>query len=136
MAKRTTKGFKPDYNACIGKDKHENFGTIYESMVKSDQFKTLSNPAKLLYMYCRIQQKSSDGTACLHKHGKEEGVEYPSSCFTFPAGQQQAYGLQRTNSHRYFNELIEKGFIEKYESNEHRKKVNVYRFVSNWKNSS
>ena len=46
------------------------------------------------------------------------------------------YGLQRTNSQRYFKELIEKGFIEKYESNKHRKKVNVYRFSSKWKDSS
>ncbi|MGO5027208.1 hypothetical protein ACTQ3O_13305, partial [Mediterraneibacter faecis] len=24
------KRFRPDYNACIGKEKHENFGSIYE----------------------------------------------------------------------------------------------------------
>ena len=39
------KNFKPDYNACIGKNRHENFGSIYESMVKSEQFRSLSNPA-------------------------------------------------------------------------------------------
>lgn len=39
------KSFKPDYNACIGNNKHENFGSIYESMVKSEQFKALSSPA-------------------------------------------------------------------------------------------
>ena len=79
------KRFKPDYNACIGKDKHENFGSIYESMVKSDQFRALSNPAKLLYVYCRIQHKSGSGRACLHNHEKEEGAKYPSTCFVFPA---------------------------------------------------
>ena len=42
------KSFKPDYNACIGNNKHENFGSIYESMVKSEQFKALSSPARML----------------------------------------------------------------------------------------
>ena len=37
------KSFKPDYNACVGKNRHENFGSIYESMVKSEQFRSLSN---------------------------------------------------------------------------------------------
>ena len=43
------KSFKPDYNACIGNNKHENFGSIYESMVKSEQFKALSNPARIVF---------------------------------------------------------------------------------------
>ena len=106
------KSFKPDYNACIGNNKHENFGSIYESMVKSEQFKALSNPARMLYVLCRIQHKSSAGKACLHNHSEEFGVKYPDSCFVFPAKQQLEYGLQRTNSQRYFKELIEKGFIE------------------------
>ena len=72
----------------------------------------------------------------MHNHGEEEGIKYPESCFVFPAKQQLEYGLQRTNSQRYFNELIEKGFIEKYEPNKHRRKVNVYRFISKWKDSS
>ena len=130
------KSFKPDYNACIGNNKHENFGSIYESMVKSEQFKALSNPARMLYVLSRIQHKSSTGKACLHNHGEEFGVKYPDACFVFPAKQQLEYGLQRTNTHRYFNELIEKGFIEKYESNKDRKKINVYRFSSKWKDSS
>lgn len=106
------KSFKPDYNACIGNNKHENFGSIYESMVKSEQFKALSSPARMLYVLCRIQHKSSAGKACLHNHSEEFGVKYPDSCFVFPAKQQLEYGLQRTNSQRYFKELIEKGFIE------------------------
>ena len=68
------KSFKPDYNACIGNNKHENFGSIYESMVKSEQFKALSSPARMLYVLCRIQHKSSAGKACLHNHSEEFGV--------------------------------------------------------------
>lgn len=45
------KSFKPDYNACIGNNKHENFGSIYESMVKSEQFKALSSPARMLFPF-------------------------------------------------------------------------------------
>ena len=71
------KSFKPDYNACIGNNKHENFGSIYESMVKSEQFKALSSPARMLYVLCRIQHKSSAGKACLHNHSEEFGVKYP-----------------------------------------------------------
>ena len=54
-------------------------------------------------------------------HSEEFGVEISRCMFVFPLKQQIEYGLQRTNTHRYFDEIIE-GFIEKYESNKDRKK--------------
>ena len=130
------KSFKPDYNACIGNNKHENFGSIYESMVKSEQFKALSSPARMLYVLCRIQHKKQrrKSFACIITV-KNFGVKYPDSCFVFPAKQQLEYGLQRTNSQRYFKELIEKGFIENM-NRINIEKINVYRFSSKWKDSS
>lgn len=136
MSGKRNNKFKPDYNACTGKQEHENYGTIYESMLKSKQFQSLSNPAKLLYIYCRTQQRTKSGRACLFNHSEEEGHAYPESCFVFPAKQQEEYGLTRTNTSRYFKELMDKGFIRLYEGNKHRKKVNVYQFSSKWKDGS
>ncbi len=128
------KSFKPDYNACLGINDHENFGTFYESMAKSEAFKNLSNPAKQLYVLCRVQQKSSKGRSCLHEYARKEGIaRFPDSCFVFPAKQQEEYGLTRTNTARYFKELMESGFIGLYQGNKHRYKINIYRFISDWK---
>ena len=108
------KSFKPDYNACIGNNKHENFGSIYESMVKSEQFKALSSPARMLYVLCRIQHKSGAGKACLHNHSEEFGVKYPDSCFVFPAKRRIRIRittnkftkiLQRTNRERIYRKI-------------------------------
>ncbi len=132
MSRRKSK-FEPDKTACIGNGEHENFGTIYESLVKSKQFQSLSMPAKLIYMYCRINARTSSGRACLFNHGNEEGMVYSDEEFVFPASQQAEYGLKRTNTYRYMQELIKAGFIEVHEQNKHRHKVNVYRFSSQWK---
>lgn len=136
MARKRKSKYQPDFNACYGRNNHENFGTVYESMVKSEMFQRLSAPAKLLYILCRVQHRSGEGKACLYKHSEEEGVIYPENCFVFPAKQQKEYGLTRTNSSRYFKELIEAGFLENYENNKFRRKVNVYCFSSKWKDSS
>ncbi len=130
---RKKQKFKPDTTACIGKGQHENFGTVYESLVKSKQFQSLSMPAKLIYVYCRINANTSNGRACLYNHGKEEETSYTPNHFVFPAGQQAEYGLKRTNTHRYLKELVNAGFIELCEQNKHRQKVNVYKFSSKWK---
>ena len=58
------KSFKPDYNACIGNNKHENFGSIYESMVKSEQFKALSSPARMHYVGFSIKA-AQEKLACI-----------------------------------------------------------------------
>ena len=122
-----------DLSACIpGND--TTFGMIYYSMTQHKSFQSLSNPAKLIYMFCRVQHASKAGRACLYKHSKESGFEYPSECFVFPSKHQKVYGIKdRSNFRKYMCELIDKGFINRYENNQHRRKVTVYAFSQKWK---
>lgn len=133
MARKNKKPYKPDYFASCG-DEKDTFLICYDSMLISEQFRGLSLGAKLLYVFCRNQLTNRDGRKCLYNHAKETGFSYPENCFVFPAKHQEKYGLTRTNSYRYFQELIENGFIKKYEGNKHRWKVNVYQFSDEWKN--
>lgn len=116
---------------------NEAYGTIFESMLKSDAYKRLSPTAKALYICCRVQSQSKDGRECLYRHGKEYGIEYNHNIdFVFPAKHQEKYTKGRQNNDKYFKELIAAGFIIKREKNNYRFKVNVYSFSDKWKNSS
>ena len=50
------KSFKPDYNACIGNNKHENFGSIYESMVNCCILPKKPEIIKLTHAYYMIMR--------------------------------------------------------------------------------
>lgn len=127
------KTFKPDKFASK-EGNHESFGTVYHSMVTDDKFKKLSNMAKEVYFYCRIQLTSKESRECLFNHGKEQDITYGDGCFVFPSKHQQGYGfMDRGNFSGWMQELINAGFIERVEHNKHRRKVNVYRFSTRWK---
>lgn len=112
----------------------ENFGTLFPSMLESDIFQSLSNPAKILYMACRVVSKTEEASKCLYAHSCEDNVKYTEYDFVCSAKFIERYaGINRKNATKYFNELIEKGFIEKLEANKHRKDVNVYSFSTKWK---
>ena len=131
---RKSKSRSPDYNASMC-GTHETFAMIYDSMLKHPAFIKLSPTAKIIYMLCRNQATCREGRQCLHEHSKRTGVTYPDSCFVFPAKQQEQYGYTgRANVSKYLNELTKAGFIKSYEKNQHRFKVNVYQFTSEWKN--
>lgn len=133
MAGKKQTTFKPDFNASKC-GKHETFATIYDSMMKHEKFKNLSLAAKFLYIACRNQHTSRLGRECLYNHAKEHNITYPNNAFVFPAKHQKEYGFNdRSNVRRWMKELIEAGFIEIYENNKHRWKVNVYVFISKWK---
>lgn len=126
--------FKPDYYASKC-GKHETFATVYDSMLKSEQFKNLSLSAKFLFLLCRNQLTSRAGRETLYNHGKEFEILYPDSCFVFPAKHQREYGLNDcSNVTKGLKELENAGFIRKYECNKHCWKVNVYQFATDWKN--
>lgn len=110
-----------------------NYGIVYEDMAKSEIYKSLNIGAKQFYTVCRIHARTKASTQCLYKHAKEDCEKYNSSYFVFPMKQLAEYGYQRQNAKKYFDELIQKGFIERVESNAHRYKVNVYRFSDKWK---
>lgn len=132
MAGKSKKTYKPDYFASCG-DEKDTFLTCYDSLLVSEQFKKLSPSAKNMYILCRNQLTSRNGRQCLYNHAKEFEISYPDNCFVFPSKQQERYGLKRTNSYRYLQELIDAGFIKKHEGNKHMWKVNVYQFCTDWK---
>lgn len=125
------KQYKPDLFASVGKG--DTFAMIYDGMIKSDAFLSLTCAEKYFYCVCRVQSKSVDGKACLYRHGIEDGVQYTEHDFVFPAKHMEKYGYDRSNGLKYINSLIDKGFIKCKEKNKHRYKVNVYSFTDGWK---
>lgn len=112
----------------------ENFGTLFEGMLKSTQYQSLSLGAKNFYCYCRVQARTRECKSTLYAHGKAQNTSYDEMRdFVFPAVHLREYGIQSSNACKYFKELIKSGFIDKKEDNKHRKKVNVYSFSNRWK---
>lgn len=115
----------------------DTFGTIYESMLLSDTWQSLKKSTQNLYIYCRVQSRSRAGRACLFKHAREYETKYDSDIeFVFPAKHIEKYGLDRRNFKRGLTELIQAGFLEIVEQNNHRRDVNVYRFSNKWSKKS
>ena len=135
MPKNKKPEFKPDYCASCA-ETADTFSTVYQSMLESPQFQSLSLSGKYTYLLCRAQLTSRRGRSCLYNHAKEAGVAYPSNCFVFPAKHAELYGVQRSNLKRYLDELIDMGFIRRYEGNKQQWRVNVYQFSDKWKDLS
>lgn len=132
---KSKRNYSPDIFACLAED-DTTFGMVYYSMLQHESFIQLSSSAKLIYMYCRVQYSSKMARSCLYKHAEENGITYPAGCFVFPAKHQRVYGINdRSNFRKHMQELINKGFVERYEDNKHRWKVTVYRFSQKWKNN-
>lgn len=129
-----SRGKKKKYKDITASAKgNDYFGTIYDGMCKSAQYKRLSIGAKQFYTICRVQSHSSHGRACLYNHGNEFGIKYTENDFVFPSSHLMMYGYDRSNAGKYFKELMAAGFIIKKEGNKALKKVNVYSFSDNWK---
>ena len=124
---------KIDYTACVSAN--DTFDMIYNGMLKHMAFRNLSLGARYFYILCRVNSKG-DGRSCLYQHGKENNTLYTEHDFVFPAKQQAAFGIDRSNGSKYFKELMAAGFVERKEENKHRQKVNVYTFVDKWRNTS
>ncbi len=121
-----------DVNASLN-DKDIYYGRLYEGMMKHGSFKKLSIGTRMFYVLCRVQAQSEEGRRCLYAHGKDECRKYnPDVEFVFPAKHLEEYGIRRQNATNYFRELEKAGFIMKVEQNNHRQKVNVYRFIHKW----
>lgn len=110
------------------------FGTVFESMAKSDAYINLPLGAKHFYTLCRVQSKTKQCRQCLYNHAEENGREYNENYFVFPASHLEQYGIDKGQATRMFAQLEKAGFIKKIESNSHQKKVNVYEFDDKWKN--
>ena len=132
---RNKKSNYHDVNASIGNK--DFFGTIYDGMLKSKEYQSLSIGAKQFYTLCRVQSQSPQGTSCLYQHNIKYNRNYEKSKdFVFPASHLLAYGIKRQNALKYFKELEAAGFIITKERNQKQKIVNVYSFSDKWKNTS
>lgn len=122
-----------DPAAMIGPGDRGRYGTMGVEEMKSPQFRNLSVGAQLMYVRCRCQSQSPEGRRCLYQHSKDVGINYnPDSYFVFPSKHMAQYGVDRGNGSKWIKELIDKGFLERAESNKHRYKVNVYLFSTKW----
>lgn len=138
---RKRKGL-PDY-CCISA--FSNFAILPVDLLKSEQFRELSEHARYLYIICMANAKDGTARKSLERHitednrrsGKEiyEGMaEYMTGeYFVLPAKQAASYGIDRKRSWYYMNQLIQAGFVEIVEANKHRQKENVYKFSTKWK---
>ena len=133
MANRNSRPKPPTYASTGTSD---NFGRLYVSMVQSGAFQALSMKARYFYMLCTIQAASTQGKRALYQYADAEGETFGEACFVFPREHQKKFGYMGKDANRYFDELEQAGFIETVRQNNHRRKMNVYRFSDKWKNSS
>ena len=129
------KQYKADYKPCMmlsSSDKH--FAMVYEQMFKSEAFRKLPIGAREFYIACRIQANTTDGRACLMRHGNEYGISYNIETeFVFPEKHLESFGYKRGNAYKLFRQLEQAGFITINERNKPLKRVNVYAFSDKWK---
>lgn len=132
MAKKNKQPFA-DYNASIN-PKSDRFGTVWDSMLKSKAWQSLTCGDKYFYIMCRVQSQSEDGKRCLYMHGAKFGITYNhNKDFVFPREHLLNYGFDNRNSTKSFKRLAAAGFIEYKECNKPRQMVNVYSFSDKWK---
>ena len=126
------KKFKPNTWESVGENTLS--ATLYSTMLQSKAYKSLSNNAKVLYTYMKLQlygQKNvpdPDGLnrACFYfnKAMWLDDKEHPES-----------YGLYKNGKQfkRDIDQLVKYGFIDVVEDNHTTRKKNIYSFSYRWK---
>ena len=123
-----------------GKQDKDTFAPIYNSMLKSEAFKSLHASAQIMLIFCHNQATDRTANQCLYNHIAEnpyvdqsgKKAEPYGQFFVFPAKHGDLYGVQRQNVRRALDELEAAGFIKVFEGNQHRHQVNVYMFTPEW----
>ncbi len=127
----------PKYWESTGKGKingtglSETFARIYESMLRSSAWKSLTTKQKLLYVYCKAQY-----------FGKRKpsydfpDLELDETSFYFHKKQALDYGLYSDSTLRFLysdmRELEKKGFIEIVASGRPNHMKSIYKFSGKW----
>ncbi|WP_029231590.1 hypothetical protein [Butyrivibrio sp. VCB2006] len=117
----------------LGKEQPDTSSNIYESMLQSKQFKSLTNKQKILYVYCKSQYYGKRKP----KHDYEkQGLYQEESYFYFNIQRALDYDLYTKSGHSDFYKdmkaLEEKGFIKKIKSGKAHKEKNIYQFSGEW----
>lgn len=111
------------------------FARIYDDMMLSEAFVTLTVRQKMLYVVAKMQ---------FYGHRKP-AKDYPDieafrseSCFYLNRALGVRYGLYPPTNHRDFYKdidvLIKHGFIERISNGRSNQKKSIYRFSGDWKN--
>ena len=106
-----------------GKQTGEPFAAIYSSMLRSDAWEQLSNNARVLYLYMKMQLFG----------GKRDGL--PEGQFYFNRSTYtKTYNLYRNQNQFYKDRdlLIAYGFIDIIESGKNTRTKAVYQFSDRW----
>lgn len=115
-----------------GKQQADTSANIYESMLQSKAFKSLTAKQQILYVYCKSQYY---GKRKPKKDYEKQGLYQEDTYFYFNWQLAIDYGLYSTHSRFYkdLKELSQKGFIELVKSGKGHKEKNVYKFSDKWK---
>lgn len=120
--------FKPQEFEKLGNSNLS--ATLYASMLQSQAYKSLSNNAKVLYQYMKLQYygaKPIEGQAqdCFYfnKAMYINDEEHPNS-----------YGLYKNGAQfqRDLKQLVKHGFIEIVECGKTTRTKNIYKFSAKW----
>ncbi|MBE7728047.1 MAG: hypothetical protein E7244_27770 [Enterocloster citroniae] len=116
-----------------GKEQADTSANIYESMLQSAAFKSLTNKQMILYVYCKAQYY---GKRKPRKDYEKQGLYQDDTYFYFNWQLAIDYDLYPATSHSKFYKdmktLEQKGFIEKVKSGQGHKEKNVYKFSDKW----
>lgn len=116
-----------------GKNQTDTSANIYESMLQSKAFKSLTAKQQILYVYCKSQYY---GKRKPKKDYEKQGLYQEETCFYMNWGKALDYNLYTQSSSRNFyrdmKKLEEMGFIEKLKSGQDHKEKNVYKFSGKW----
>lgn len=124
------------YTDSHGNSRPDVSARIFESMLVSPAFRSLTARQKVLYLYCKAQHYGKK------KPSKDYDAEqYPQTqqdiCFYFNLALAVEYGLYaKTSRNEFYSDikrLREVGLIETVISGKATKTKSVYRFSSKWR---
>lgn len=119
---------KPFESTGKGSDVSAN---IYESMILSPAWKSLTPKQKELYLVCKLQYYSEKKTP--KPEGKPENEAYfTMNRHKFVKKYELYKDSYRAGFHRDMNALINKGFIDLIQSGKTNRTKNIYAFSSRW----
>ena len=98
---------------------------IYATMIQSAAWERLTNNARVLYLYMKLQY-----------YGAKPIKEHPQTDFYFNAALATKTYRLYTNLAQFRKDrqqLIDLGFIEIVENRKNMRKKNIYRFSDKWK---
>lgn len=123
-----------NYTDANGTLRSDTSARIFESMLVSKSFKTLTEKQKVLYLYIKAQLYGKRKPSA---DFKDEGLYQSDDCFYFSLKMAKQYGLYTDKTHGNFyrdmKELINHGLIEKISSGRNSKTKSVYRYSDKWK---